>query len=51
MHVPSLEYHKPSHNYWDRADSMLIIYGNSLSESHQKTAANTEKISRQPVMA
>ena len=51
MHVPSLEYHKPSHNYWDQADSMLIIYGDSLSESHQKTAANTEKISRQPVMA
>ena len=43
MHVPSLEYHKPSHNYWDQADSMLIIYGDSLSESHQKITANTEK--------
>lgn len=43
MDVPSLEYHKPSHNYWDQSDSVLITYGDSLLESHEKPLRTLKK--------
>ncbi|MDE0763049.1 MAG: hypothetical protein ACJ04O_07345 [Cellvibrionales bacterium] len=43
LYVPSLKYHKPSHNYWNQVDSVLIMYGDSLLKSHEKPLQTLKK--------